>query len=261
MQKSIATLILIDLSFILLFSLSGIGGFVGEVLYFSAFILPAALGLIFAAKNQGVTSISVRKERILPSFALFAPAIAVIISISAITSYLLSLIGKSNITDVSGDIWLVLLRHALLPALLEEMLFRFLPSRLLASRSPRAFMLISPLLFALIHLNIFQIPYAIFAGGVLALLTLSTGSILPAVLLHFINNALSVIWMRNPEFTLPIIIAVAVLAAISLVYILVCRREYARWIREAFSGERVGFPVELAAVSLILLAAAIFNLR
>ena len=261
MRKSIAVLILIYLSFILLLSLSGVGGFAGGVLYFLAFILPIVAGVIFAVKSGAARGVLIRKERLLPSLAFFAPSLILIIGISALTSYLLSLLGMGNITDVSGDIWLVLLRRALLPALLEEMLFRFLPARLLAARSPRAVMLVSPLLFALIHLNLFQIPYALFAGGVLAFLTLATGSILPAVLLHFVNNALSVIWMRNPDFTLTIIIAVSVLATLSLVYILVRRREYASWVREVFSGERVGFFPELAAVAVILLAAAILNLR
>ena len=261
MRKSITALVLIDLAFILLLSLSGAEGFFGILLYLLAFILPMTAGLLFASKNGDVKAFLVKKERILPSFALFAPALLAIIGISAASTYLLTLLGKNNLTDVSGDLWLSLLRHALLPALLEEMLFRFLPMRLLADRSPRAVMLVSPILFALIHLNLFQIPYALFAGGVLAFITLATGSLLPAILLHLANNAMSVIWLRNPELATPIIITVSLLCAVSLVCIFIRRREYAAWIKEAFSGERVEFYPELAVAAALLLTAAIFNLR
>lgn len=261
MRGGITALVLIDLAFVLLLSVSGADGFFGVALYLLAFVLPIAAGLLFASKNGDASTVSVKKERILPSIALFAPTLLVTIGISAVSTYLLTLLGKNNVTDVSGDLWLSLLRHALLPAVLEEMLFRFIPLRLLGKRSPRAVILVSPILFALIHLNLFQIPYALFAGGVLTFITISTGSVLPAMLLHLANNAMSVIWMRNPELAMPIIISVSLLCAVSLVYIFIRRKEYAGWAKEAFSGERVGFYPELAVAVVILLAAAILNLR
>ena len=190
MRRSIAVLIFADLAFLLLLSLSGIVDFAGKVLYFLAFIFPIALGLAFAVKDAEAGSVAVRKERLLPSLALFAPTLLLIIGISAITAYLLALFGKSNVTDVSGNLWAELFRHALLPAVLEELLFRFIPMKLLGKRSPRAFMIVSPLLFALIHLNVFQIPYALFAGVALAFLTLATGSILPALPLVWLAHVL-----------------------------------------------------------------------
>ena len=261
MRRSINTLIVTSILFLCLLSLSAVGGFIGEALYFLAFAIPIAFGLIFSAKSADAGRVEVRKERILPSLALFAPTLLLIIAISAVTSYLLALLGKSSSTDVSGNLAIELLRHALLPAVLEELLFRFIPLKLLGERSPRAFILVSSLLFALIHLNLFQIPYAILAGGVFAFLALATGSIIPSILLHLANNALSVIWMRNPDLTVPIVIVGTVLSVLSLVYIFIRRREYSSWIREALSGERIGYCPELVATTVALIAAAIFNLR
>ena len=261
MRKSITVLIFTSMLFLCLLALSGVGGFIGEALYFLAFAIPIAFGLIFSAKSTDAGRVAMRKERILPSVALFAPTLLLIIAISAATSYLLALLGKSSVPDLSGNLALELLRHALLPAVLEELLFRLIPIRLLGKRSPRAFILVSSLLFALIHLSLFQIPYAIFAGGVFAFLALATGSILPSILLHLANNALSVIWVRNPDLTIPIVIAVAVISVLSLIYIFIRRREYSAWVREAASGERIGYCPELAVTSVVLLAAAIFNLR
>ena len=261
MRRGIIALIFADLAFVLLLSLSGAGGIIGRVLYFSAFLLPLALGLLFGRKSGEEYRPRFKKERLLPAAALFAPTLLIIIGISALTSYLLSLLGKSYVTDVSGELWLELLNHALLPAVLEEMLFRFLPARILASRSHRAVMLVSPLLFALIHMNLFRIPYALFAGAVLTFITLMTGSAIPAVLLHFANNAISVFCMREPSVTLPVIIVLSVLSAVSLVYIFLRRRDYGAWLRCALSGERISASAELLATTVILLAAAIYNLR
>ena len=261
MRRSITALIFTSILFLCLLSISGVGGFFGEALYFLAFAIPIAFGLIFSAKSTDAGRVAIRKERILPSLALFAPTLLLIIAISAATSYLLALIGKSSSTDVSGNLAIELLRHALLPAVLEELLFRFIPLKLLGERSPRAFILVSSLLFALIHLNLFQIPYAILAGGVFAFLALATGSIIPSILLHLANNALSVIWMRNPDLTVPIIVIISVLSVLSIVYIFIRRREHSSWIREAFSGERIGYCPELVATTVVLIAAAIFNLR
>ena len=261
MRRSIAVLIFLDLAFLLLLSLSGICDFAGEVLYFLAFILPIALGLAFYLKIGEKAAVTVKKERILHSIPFFAPTLLLIIGISAVTSYLLAMFGKSNVTDVSGKLWVELLQHALLPAVLEEILFRFIPVKLLGKRSPRAVMLVSPIFFALIHLNLFQIPYALFAGSMLAFLTLATGSVFPAILLHLINNTISVIWMRNPGLTLPIIIIISAIAAISLAFIFIRRRVYAVWMKEISDGERIGFCPELIAVTVIMLVAAILNLR
>ena len=261
MRKRIVTLIIMDLAFLLMLSLSGIGGTLGNIIYFASFIVPIFMGLAIIAKERALKPSSCDSRRILPSIALFAPTLLVIIGISTLTSYLLTLFGKSNVTDVSGDLFANLLRHALLPALLEEMLFRFIPVRLIGARSQRAAMLVSSILFSLIHMNLFQIPYALFAGSVFAFLTLVTGSIIPSMILHFINNTVSVIWMRSPELTLPIIIVIAVIAVISLVYIFIRRREYSAWVREAASGEPIGRCPELVIFAVILLAAAILNLR
>lgn len=261
MRRGIIALIFADLAFVLLLSLSGTGGTVGRVFYFLAFLLPFALGLLFVRKSGEELRPRLKKERLLPAVALFAPTLLIIIGLSALTSYLFSLLGKSYVTDVSGELWIELFNHALLPAVLEEMLFRFLPTRILASRSRRAAMIVSPLLFALIHMNLFRIPYALFAGAILTFITLMTGSVIPAVLLHFVNNALSVFFMRDPSIVLPMVIVLSVLSAVSLVYIFLRRRDYGAWLRESLSGERISASAELLATTAILLAAAIYNLR
>ena len=117
-------------------------------------------------------------------------------------------------------------------------------------------------MFALVHMSLFRIPYALVAGVIFAYITILTGSILPSMLLHFANNAVSVLWMRDPE-TAPLIILIvlAILTLFSAVYIVIRRGDYLKSIKEAFSGEKVGFSLEITIAAVLCLGAALLELR
>lgn len=51
--------------------------------------------------------------------------------------------------------------------------------------------IISSLFFGLMHMNIEQFFYASIVGALLGFMTVSTGSILPAMIVHFMNNSIS----------------------------------------------------------------------
>jgi sodium transport system permease protein len=81
---------------------------------------------------------------------------------------------------------------ALAPAICEEFLFRGLVLGALRTRAGAVTSVtVSALLFALFHLNIYQLPTAFFMGLVLGSLTVACGSVWPAVLLHFLHNGLA----------------------------------------------------------------------
>ncbi len=95
-------------------------------------------------------------------------------------------IGESPV-----DAALALLAFALVPAVCEEMAFRgFILTGLYRRFRPRNAVLVSAFLFALYHLNVFLFLPAFGLGVVLGLLTLRGRSLAPAVLLHFLHNAL-----------------------------------------------------------------------
>jgi sodium transport system permease protein len=83
-----------------------------------------------------------------------------------------------------------LFAFALSPAICEELLFRGVLLR--ASRStlstPMALFL-NAFLFGLFHLSIYRFFSTFFLGLALAFLVIRSGSILPAMLFHFLNNA------------------------------------------------------------------------
>ena len=86
--------------------------------------------------------------------------------------------------------WQLLLLIAILPALCEEVLCRgFLLSGLREEGGSAAAVAVSAIFFAALHLDPERLQATFLVGVVLALLVLRSGSILPACLLHFVNNA------------------------------------------------------------------------
>lgn len=82
-----------------------------------------------------------------------------------------------------------LLSTAVLPALLEEMIFRGYMLRALRPYGETTAIWVTALLFSLLHGNVLQIPFSFVLGWLFGYLTVRTNSIWPAVMVHFMNNA------------------------------------------------------------------------
>ena len=86
---------------------------------------------------------------------------------------------------------------ALLPAVFEEAVFRGVFFRILENKYSKAgLIIVTGIMFGLMHLNIFNIFETAVLGMALGVLTLISGSIYPAVIMHFVNNAVSVILLN-----------------------------------------------------------------
>jgi membrane protease YdiL (CAAX protease family) len=77
---------------------------------------------------------------------------------------------------------------AINPAIIEEFMFRgVILGRLRKFGEPFA-IFVSAILFGLFHCNMFQMPYTFMDGLFWGFLVVKTNSMLPAMLLHFLNN-------------------------------------------------------------------------
>lgn len=111
------------------------------------------------------------------------------------------LVTDNTVAGISGQIiqlplWGMLLGIAVYGPLAEEMVFRgviYRSYRLQGNRLKA--LLLSSLLFGIMHMNLNQACYAFVIGIALALLVEATGSILPAFIAHFCINGLSVTLM------------------------------------------------------------------
>lgn len=86
---------------------------------------------------------------------------------------------------------LALISVSLLPGIFEELLCRGIVLREYESYGVRTAVIASSLCFAMIHNTFYNLPFTFFFGVVLAVVTIKTGSILPAMIMHAANNAAS----------------------------------------------------------------------
>lgn len=94
-------------------------------------------------------------------------------------------------TGVTGALMSVL-AVAVAPALLEEFVFRGAILGGLLKYGKAFAIFTSALLFGLMHGNLVQIPFAFLAGLIIGFVVVETGSFWSGVLIHFINNLMSV---------------------------------------------------------------------
>ena len=115
------------------------------------------------------------------------------------SSFLAELGYKSSSSGIKVNgypIWLLfvnLLVTAVLPAICEETTHR---GMLLKGLSPMGRMwaiVLSSTLFGLLHLNVEQVFYTILIGLLLGYIVSVTDTIYPAMIVHFMNNAISVV--------------------------------------------------------------------
>lgn len=115
-------------------------------------------------------------------------------------SFLITL-GYTHVTTGAGTIYsgwevlaMELLTVAVMPALFEEFYNRgLLLSVFDNEKSHRKMIIILAVFFALFHQNIVQTGYTLVGGLIFAFMVVKTRSIWPGVIVHFINNGLSVI--------------------------------------------------------------------
>ncbi|MBQ9862250.1 MAG: CPBP family intramembrane metalloprotease [Clostridia bacterium] len=155
---------------------------------------------------------------------------------------------------------------AVLPALIEEMIFRGYVLGILRPHGDGLAVVLSAVLFALFHGNVLQIPFAFILGLVLGYLMVQTDSIWPAVLLHFSNNLMSVLLnffgkcFPGQEVVITTVTFVAVAAIGAVVLTVVCRLGYVKTVGNGVSlltvRERAGKL--LFSPAMVLALAALF---
>ncbi len=142
---------------------------------------------------------------------------------------LLSLLGyeaaASDLPSVAGGGFIgVLVVVALLPAILEETLLRGVVLDGIKDVGTVAACLLGGLIFSLFHQNPPQTVYQFICGAVFTLFAVRADSLVPAVVVHFLNNAIIVFDYKFgflANLSTAGVIAVYVVSAVCLVAVLV----------------------------------------
>ncbi|MCL2024113.1 MAG: CPBP family intramembrane metalloprotease, partial [Oscillospiraceae bacterium] len=94
---------------------------------------------------------------------------------------------------------MLVLQLAVSPALLEEFAFRGVMLQTMRRYGDGFAILTTAILFGLFHGNIVQAPFAFLLGLVMGYLTVATGTIWTAIIIHFLNNLNAVVLLVLTE--------------------------------------------------------------
>ena len=172
--------------------------------------VPFAIFSILSKKNisKSLKEIGFRKisgKSLLVCFGMGVCVYVVVLCISNVWSFILTLFGvgylpSTTVTEDKSWItnpWIILLLDivltAVLPAICEEILHRGILLNGLKKGGVVFALLGSSLCFGLLHMNIFQCVYAFVIGLLLGYLMLYTKSIVPCMIIHFMNNFINVL--------------------------------------------------------------------
>ena len=164
-------------------------------------------GLVFLKVNKSSLSEALPFNKVRPFkfFALIVIGFSVCMFSNVLTSAFMEVVWSFGLNPMSYhasggeainspiEIILALLSTAVVPAISEEFVFRGVMLSSLRKFGDGFAVLATALLFGFMHGNLVQIPFAFIVGLVLGFVTVSTNSMLPAMLIHALNNSYSVL--------------------------------------------------------------------
>lgn len=128
---------------------------------------------------------------LLMSVLICFATIIIIEQVQALMPWLPNLM--ENTFDILQSGWGGILAIAILGPILEELLFRGAITRVLLKKyNPTKAIILSALVFGIFHINPVQIVTATLMGLLLGWIYYKTASLIPCILIHIVNNSLSV---------------------------------------------------------------------
>ncbi len=188
----------------------------------------AILAVWYFSRAEGGFKGFLKEQKCSPKYYLLAITMQLgLFSLGELNVLFLKLLGKFGYVD-SGvtlpstkgvGLVGVLLVVAVLPAFFEELFFRGVLQKELKDLSLIGQALLCGGLFALYHQNPAQTLYQFVCGVAFALVAVKSGSFLPTVLSHFLNNALIILLyaLGIEGYPLPLYVALLIVGGLSLV--------------------------------------------
>jgi hypothetical protein len=126
----------------------------------------------------------------------------------------------------------IFLCYVVIPAFAEELFFRSIILKEYSSFKATVSITLSAIFFAMLHFSFGEFPFYFFAGIVLGIITYVTDSSIPSLIIHFINNLVTVYYGNAltsflTESSSSVILAFLLVAAFlgSLLWMLSCLEE------------------------------------
>lgn len=165
-------------------------------------LLSILLMLVYLYKYNYISREKLTWSIVSPSYLVLTvvATLSAIWLLDALTAHLHLPDLLKNTFDLLQGGWMGIVTIAVVGPVLEELLFRGAITKLLLQRyTPLKAILLSALIFGVFHLNPAQVVSAGLVGLLLAWVYYRTASLLPCILIHIINNSLSVYFsLRYP---------------------------------------------------------------
>lgn len=157
--------------------------------------------------------------------AMFANTVSNIIANNFSIFGLENSVEFSQTTNSMLEKVLYVIAISLVPALAEEFAFRGVIMGTLRKYGDSFAIISSAVLFGLMHGNISQIPFAFILGLIFAFVDCKTNSILPSIIIHFLNNFYAVLMdifqesyvISNKTFYIIYFLIVAILCILGII--------------------------------------------
>lgn len=129
--------------------------------------------------------------------------VAVLLSfLSSFFTKIITILGAESLTYQTVNLaeytvpmfFVVIFTSCILPAICEETVHRGMLLGAYSKYGTTFAIVITSVVFGLLHMNIFQCFYAFCVGMFLAYICLYTRSIIPGIIIHFINNFANTLW-------------------------------------------------------------------
>lgn len=216
--RSVNQLFVYTIFFVLFISILGLTGgsenyLVSLAISQLCMLLPAVIYLS-VRKHEIKSKLGLYRVSISGTVAAIVMGFAIIPFISLINS--ISMLFVKNVTDekvaVAAEKYpliLMLIGLALIPALVEEFIYRGIYFNTYKKIGILQGAMIAAFLFALMHGNLNQFAYAMVAGFLFAMIDNAGGSIFYSVIIHVIINGVSVVSLYAEQFNSQIINEIA----------------------------------------------------
>ncbi len=174
--------------------------YIKVALFAVAYIVPSAVYLLMPHSGRTLHNIRLFSASVMP-FA--ASCLGLVFCLTALQKYIIAYVFSYSeaASAVPGNIWLSLLAGAVLPAVCEELFVRGI-FQYEVSKYAGGFcgIMAGALVFALLHFELQYFLVYFVAGVVLGAVTHVSRSVFPAMLVHLINNTISILFSDKLSF-------------------------------------------------------------
>ena len=179
---------------------SSMGDLVIQIVY-SVLMFTVPYIMVAAINKEKVKNlIQFKWKKPIKTLPLIMLALGAAMVINLLVSQFVSLLENNGIDTSApslempqsvGGTLIYLFALTVVPAVVEEFAFRGIVLGSLKKYGSGYAIIISSALFGLMHGNIVQIPFATMLGLVMGYVAVATGSIIPCVIIHFLNNLMA----------------------------------------------------------------------